>query len=490
MNKRKEISPTVDKPASKIRNITKSPLHMKPEMDSGTECDIGSPTNIRNMLLERITNLTTSIDPQDLRDKVHLDKKPRDWVPELAQYLETKWQNEIKNVTEFFGTVTAKLANDLVQAKQEIRDLKIQMSQQTSINAHLRHQQTEADMYEKRLNLIFTGIDESPQENLGNWFNDLCENTLKLDDSIELNDIMRLGRVRHDDRIPTRKRPILVKLAYMKDKQKIMKERRNLTDTGIFMNEDYPVEVQKARRKLIPIAKEIRRHSYKAYLNKDTLSVHGNGKFGPIHLESLHANDLDRLPIELRDGSRWFDDSIYFFGESCPASNFKECNFEYKDAIYPNIEKVIFEECADFFDDKRTLKEIRQMSDPRQIKWKGKGIKGYNVERWKPEIKKRILPALVQKFSQNQTLKNWLKATGSRTLIEAAGENEKVWGCGVHLNDDEINECDKQGLNYQGEMLMEVRHQLFGTPAAVQITETEIPLSQGFSTSIDTDTKF
>ena len=138
--------------------------------------------------------------------------------------------------------MTAKLANDLVQAKQEIRDLKIQMSQQTSINAHLRHQQTEADMYEKRLNLIFTGIDESPQENLGNWFNDLCENTLKLDDSIELNDIMRLGRVRHDDRIPTRKRPILVKLAYMKDKQKIMKERRNLTDTGIFMNEDYPVE--------------------------------------------------------------------------------------------------------------------------------------------------------------------------------------------------------------------------------------------------------
>ena len=220
------------------------------------------------------------------------------------------------------------------------------------------------------------------------------------------------------------------------------------------------------------------------------MSVHGNGKFGPIHLESLHANDLDRLPIELRDGSRWFDDSIYFFGESCPASNFKECNYEYKDAIYPNIEKVIFEECADFFDDKRTLKEIRQMSDPRQIKWKGKGIKGYNVERWKPEIKKRILPALVQKFSQNQTLKNWLKATGSRTLIEAAGENEKVWGCGVHLNDDEINECDKQGLNYQGEMLMEVRHQLFGTPAAVQITETEIPLSQGFSTSIDTDTKF
>ena len=74
MNKRKEISPTVDKPASKIRNITKSPLHMKPEMDSGTECDIGSPTNIKNMLLERITNLTTSIDPQDLREKFTLTK--------------------------------------------------------------------------------------------------------------------------------------------------------------------------------------------------------------------------------------------------------------------------------------------------------------------------------------------------------------------------------------------------------------------------------
>ena len=104
-----------------------------------------------------------------------------------------------------------------------------------------------------------------------------------------------------------------------------------------------------------------------SYINKDRLSVHGNGKFGPIHLESLQVDDLDRLPIELRDGSWWFDYSIYFFGETCAASNFKACSFEYKSAIYPNIEKVIFEECADFFEDKRTLKEIHQLNDPREI---------------------------------------------------------------------------------------------------------------------------
>ena len=89
-----------------------------------------------------------------------------------------------------------------------------------------------------------------------------------------------------------RDRPISVKLSKYDDKETIVKNKKNLPD-GIYINDEYPIEVMKSRDKLRPIlrlVKSLPHYQEKCRMSGDKLSINGI---------SYTVNDLDKLPSDL-----------------------------------------------------------------------------------------------------------------------------------------------------------------------------------------------
>ena len=253
-----------------------------------------------------------------------------------------------------------------------------------------------------------------------------------------------------------------------------------MAGTRIFIDEDFPKEIQAVRRKLRPVMEEGNRRNYDCEIVKDKLKV--NGKL-------YNVEELSQLPREVRDGSRWIRNQIFFFGELCPASNFHPAEFEHDGVKYENSEKALFYKKAKMFDDQETAKSILKESDPRVIKRLSKQIRNVDEQKWTDAIEDLVTPILIDKFSQNRHLLEWLKSTEDRDLVEAAGPHDPVWGNGLKLSDANVFVSSRwTGDNKQGKMLMAVRRHLLSHPATpsprtsrMDVSSDQVPPSQGFN---------
>ena len=85
-----------------------------------------------------------------------------------------------------------------------------------------------------------------------------------------------------------------------------------------------------------------------------------------------------------------------------------------------------------------------------------------------------MTPILVDKFEQNDHLLDWLRSTGTRKLVEAAGPHDKVWGNGLRLSDSRVSiRSARTGTNLQGKILETVRRILYPELYGHQSMDTE-----------------
>lgn len=114
---------------------------------------------------------------------------------------------------------------------------------------------------------------------------------------------------------------------------------------------------------------------------------------------------------------------------------------------------------AKTFGDTDTYKKIMKESDPAKIKKFGRLVKNFSEEKWNAVKYDIVKQGNYYKFNQNEDLKEILKNTKNKILVEAA-KNDSVWGIGYsesEVNKDNIN---KWGSNLLGKALMEVRNQI------------------------------
>ena len=121
-----------------------------------------------------------------------------------------------------------------------------------------------------KYNLIFTGIEESRDEDSEEVVKNFIEKQLKVEDDVQLANVHRIGGVDKRKKGP---RPIIAKFIFYKDMVKVKKAGRNLQGTRYGMNEQYPEDVEKRRKKLYPIAKAERKKGKKVALVRDRLYV-------------------------------------------------------------------------------------------------------------------------------------------------------------------------------------------------------------------------
>ena len=169
----------------------------------------------------------------------------------------------------------------------------------------------------------------------------------------------RIGRYQMN-----RARPISVTLSKYEDKETIMKNKKNLLD-GIYINDEYPIEVRKSRDKLRPIlklAKGLPHYREKCKMSGDKLS---------INRVSYTVNDLNKLPPDLAPylaAQKENAEYIAFHGELSLWSNFYPSPFVLNGQRYLIAEQWIQFQKVMLFGNSHTANQILQSSTPQECK--------------------------------------------------------------------------------------------------------------------------
>ena len=158
-----------------------------------------------------------------------------------------------------------------------------------------------------------------------------------------------------------RHRSISATLRNYADKEKIMQHKKNLP-SGIYINEEFLLEVKCNRDKFRPIWKLAKSHS--EYRNKCKLS----GDRLVINGINYTVNDLHNLPKDLvpyKAAQQENHQFIAFHGEHSPWSNFHQSPFEIDGHHYHSAEQWIQYSKAMLFGDNSTANKILQTARSR-----------------------------------------------------------------------------------------------------------------------------
>ena len=136
-------------------------------------------------------------------------------------------------------------------------------------------------------------------------------------------------------------------------------------------------------------------------------------------------------------------------------SNFKSDGIE-----YTSMEQYMMYQKAICFKDYEIAKKILKTDNVAEIKTLGRKVSNYDDHIWNGVRQVIIYEGLLQKFLQNEELKNQLLSTKNAILAECAVK-DTIWGIGLSMKDE--NRFDKskwRGTNLLGYTLMLVRKQI------------------------------
>lgn len=158
---------------------------------------------------------------------------------------------------------------------------------------------------------------------------------------------------------------------------------------------------------------------------------------------------------------------VFFWGhtpsdtitKSC-FSQWYDCRFTVDGVEYHTAEQYMMSQKALLFGDTEVNKEIMSAKHPKQFKAFGRKIRNFDEKIWNENKTDIVIKGNYAKFSQNPELKEFLRGTGKRILVEAS-PYDKIWGIGMQANDKGVeNPLNWNGENLLGFCLMEVRDML------------------------------
>lgn len=160
----------------------------------------------------------------------------------------------------------------LERVTEELRTVK---TENIELKDKITKQEQRMESLEKQIrrkNLIIKGIidEEKEEESITKEKIEIILNKMgiKIDVENETEEIRRIGKFNEG-----RARPVIIKLMRYNKKIEILKNSNKLKETEIWIDEDYPKEVQEERKQLIPIMKVAREQGQKAQLRYNKLLI-------------------------------------------------------------------------------------------------------------------------------------------------------------------------------------------------------------------------
>jgi hypothetical protein len=222
----------------------------------------------------------------------------------------------------------------------------------------------------------------------------------------------------------------------------------------VHISEDFPSVIQERRKQLQPVLNAAYRHGdRRARLVVDKLIINGR---------VYTVDTIDRLPEHLQPSllaSPSQDDTLVFFTKASPLSNHYPCKFVVDKTQYNCMEQFLMNAKALHFSDTHMASKIMGTSDPVAQKGFGKQVVDFDRQDWQNVVPDILNRGVLAKFTQDITCKEFLQNTGVK-IIGEANPNDRFFGIGIRLGDDNVWNRDRWAHNLLGKCLMEVRNEL------------------------------
>ena len=141
-------------------------------------------------------------------------------------------------------------------------------------------------------------------------------------------------------------------------------------------------------------------------------------------------------------------------------SNWYPSVFTAGEITFSSMEQYMMYQKAFCFHDEAVAAMILSTTDVAEIKALGRSVSNYDESIWNGVRQIVVFEGLLAKFSQNENLKEQLKATGNAVLGECAVK-DRIWGIGLSMKDpDRLNKAKWNGQNLLGYALMMARERL------------------------------
>ena len=124
-----------------------------------------------------------------------------------------------------------------------------------------------------RDNLVFSCIPEDKREDTEEVLQNFLQRKYKLDYEIQFERVHRMGKWNEFNEYP---RKIVAKFTYFKDREYIRtRAAQKLRGSRVWVNEQFPPEIEEKRKKLYPVMRKAKRDNKKAKLVRDVLFIDG-----------------------------------------------------------------------------------------------------------------------------------------------------------------------------------------------------------------------
>ncbi|CAG2216686.1 unnamed protein product [Mytilus edulis] len=251
---------------------------------SNEEATIAEPT----VLVEILKTLTK------MEERMGKIERKFDQIERITFKLE-EIENAVKTINErneqtensFVGlsTVVDDVINQCTGNKQEIQELKLEMEKigsevKKSNTAKVTDQSNVIQKMEESLidlkcrsmknNLIFSGLQYQKDEHVEEKLRNFLQNELKINHRIEFGNAHRFGKQGFNGT-----RPIVARFLFRKDLEMVLSSAYHLRGKPFGIKEQFPFEIEQARKKLYPILKKAKQDGKMASLVRDKLFING-----------------------------------------------------------------------------------------------------------------------------------------------------------------------------------------------------------------------
>ncbi|KAI8521869.1 hypothetical protein Bbelb_016230 [Branchiostoma belcheri] len=214
---------------------------------------------------------------------VVIPKKEWELIVDRLQCLETRVKQLESNLDAVTGEVSKCNYNntDLIKSveytQENVDELCCRMETQEKEQQNTGKWLSDLELYGRRWNLLFHGVDETEQENCEKKVLDLIDGEMKINTKgMRMCGVHRLGKPQRNRSGTGKPRPIIARFTCRADRENVWRNKTKLKGKRVFITDDVPSNVREIRkRKLVPALKRAKATGKRATIVGDRLVIEG-----------------------------------------------------------------------------------------------------------------------------------------------------------------------------------------------------------------------